>query len=94
MIIVLRTVVPFLHLVLFSNYKCYLLSTFPTSLVLRRKGYSLGSHEATRKSVDLPALGEYDHALGALFVLTKYKYKNQTETEVNYSQVFHQIFKE
>ena len=71
-IIVLWTVIPFLQLILSSNYKHYLLSTFPASLVLRRKGYSLGSDQAIRKSVDFPALGDHHHcSLGALFVFTK-----------------------
>lgn len=73
-IIVLWTVIPFLQLILFSNYKNYLLSTFPESVVLRREG---ASNHAIRKSVDFPAPGEHDCGLGALFVLTKYKYKNK-----------------
>lgn len=92
-IIVLLTVIPFLQLILSSNYKHYPLSTLPASQVLRRKGYSLGYDQAIRKSIDFPALGEHDCGLGTLFVLTKYKYKPK-EIEINYLQKFHQKFKE
>lgn len=81
---------------LFYNYKHGVLSSSPSSLVLRRKAYSVGSNQAIRKSVDFPALSEHDCGLGALFVLTKYKCKasKKIEVEINSLQMYQQEFKE
>lgn len=94
---VLWSAIPFLHLILFCNYKYCLFSSFPSSLVLRRKGCSIGFNQAIRKSVDFPALGEHDCGLGVLLILNRHKCKTnkkKPEVEINSSQMFQQKFKE
>lgn len=63
---------------------------------MRRKGYSIGSNQAVRKSIDFPALGEHDWGLGVLFILTRYKCKTnkRIEVEINSLQMFQKEFKE
>lgn len=85
----------FLQLILFYNCKYYLLYSFPSSLVLRRNGYSIGSNQAIRKSVDFPALSQHDCGLVVLFLPTKYKCKTnkKIELEINSLRAFQQELK-